>query len=458
MKEKNLIDLYRKQLAESAEKAPEGLWEEIAHAMDADSEQMLIQQYQEQVAHSSEKAPEGLWDSMARKMDIDEVWEGIAAGLVEERRKGFIWFDRRIAAAIAFLLISSLSVWFISNLFFPRVEIADTETEIIKIDELIDSQEPAPDTPGQATSPEFTIAIIESNDDTIKPELNTTALVILEDQQGELFDDRMAGEIFHENLYEEQIISIDPIEFRGGILIEGGLPSLAEYVPGHSNAAIASDYNFDRMVSNDSPGIFALGITTSMKNTWLFNNETFQGFNPSSGTTTHLQIYPDIAVNLRYRASDRWELESSLSFSSNTGQNYEQYIYGRYSQRSISLNYFHGEVLTNYQHRYRWVIRSQAISHSTAFGLYYARLNTATETIAGVKQDISDLYLNNDYGLIVGHNLNIPIAGRLMFSPGLHITWGLPNIYQGEYVLPSLKRTHNRSIEFRLSLYYLITK
>jgi hypothetical protein len=80
------------------------------------------------------------------------------------------------------------------------------------------------------------------------------------------------------------------------------------------------------------------------------------------------------------------ENREQLSFSSSAGQSYEQYIYGRYSQREIALNYFHAEVLAGFNHRKRWIVRSNAISHSTSLGFYYAMLNTARENIAGEKQ------------------------------------------------------------------------
>jgi hypothetical protein len=53
MNEKKLTDLYKKQLAQSAEKAPEGLWDDIAGKMD---ELQLISAYNEQLTESSEKA------------------------------------------------------------------------------------------------------------------------------------------------------------------------------------------------------------------------------------------------------------------------------------------------------------------------------------------------------------------------------------------------------------------
>jgi hypothetical protein len=119
MKEKKLIDLLQKQLAQSSEKAPEGLWDDIAREMD-EKAQLISTIYKEELAQSAEIAPAGLWDDISRKMDIDEVWEGVATGLDEEKRKGgFWWFNRGVAAAIAILLIGTLSVWFIEQSLFP---------------------------------------------------------------------------------------------------------------------------------------------------------------------------------------------------------------------------------------------------------------------------------------------------------------------------------------------------
>jgi hypothetical protein len=180
MNEKKLIDLYKKQLAQSQEKAPEGLWEDIAHEMD---ENQLVSQYKEELAQSPEKAPAGLWDDIARKMDIDEVWEGVATGLEEEKRSGaFWWLNRGVAAAIAILLISTMSVWFVSNLSTPEGEFAETETEVT-VPANDGPPEESTDTPIPIRQPEFTIAITGKNgQDESNQEIEKTTIASLQEQ------------------------------------------------------------------------------------------------------------------------------------------------------------------------------------------------------------------------------------------------------------------------------------
>jgi hypothetical protein len=319
---------------------------------------------------------------------------------------------------------------------------------------------PAPeDKTGQSTEaparqPEFTIAITGgiAEDETMQ-EVEKTAIVALEEQNTSFQEESTHPSYLPESTLGYGTAALSPLNTATAFLALGDRPSLQQ-MPSYSYLEGKREYNLGLIETDAGTSVLALGFTTAMKNTWLFNHETFQGFEPGSGSTTRMQIYPDVAVNLRYLMSERWKMESSLSFSSSAGQSYEQYIYGRYSQREIALKYFHVELLAGYNHRKRWVVRSNTISHSSSMGIYYGVLNGANESIAGKKEDISMLYRKNDYGIVTGHNLNIPIFGNLLFSPGINITWGLPNIYQGQYTLPSLKRTHNRSIELRFSLYY----
>ncbi len=461
MKEKSLIDLYREQLAQSAGKAPEGLWEDIAGKMDALDEQQLIQQYKTQIAQSSEKAPEGLWDSIAREMDIDEVWGNVAAGLDKgEKGGGYRRLAFRVAAAVAFLLIATFSVWIVSNGPKPKAGFADADTEITDPGSLAGTQEQAAGIAGQTPAPGISIADSGSKDE--RPVMGSgeekPTLASLPEQDRKAGGESISREASPDGLFAGILPAAQAVEGFGAVLDRVGIPTIAERMPWLPLSETESGDGFDEILSGNDPGVFALGLTAAVKNTWLFNHETFQGFNPGSGIATQMQVYPDIAINLRYRASHNWVVESSISFSSNAGQRYEQFVFGRYSQRSIALNYLHGELIAGYRHNKKWLLQNQAVYHSTALGFYYGRLNAAIETIAGEKEDVSALYRKEDFGFIAGHSLGIPLSGRMLFSPGLYITWGLPNIYKGEYTLPSIKKTHNRSLELRLSLYYNLTR
>ncbi len=392
-------------------------------------------------------------------MDLDEVWEGVATGLDEDNKKrkgGFGWFNRGVAAAIAFLLVSTLSVWFFNNLSSPEADLVVTEG--------METERTMPANEGQAEEskevtlpvkqPEFSITIAgRSTRDEAMQETEKTAIAALQQQDDVYEDENILQSLLQESVTAQGIATFDPLVSSTASLSTTGQPSLQE-MSSYVSTKEESEYTLNLPPAGADNSVLGLGFTTAMKNTWLFNHETFRGFDPASGSKTNVQIYPDVAVSLSYLLSERWKLESSFSFSSGAGQSYEQYIYGRYSQREIALNYFHAELRTGYHHRKRWVVRSNAISHSTSVGLYYGLLNAANESIAGKKEDISSLYRKNDFGFVTGHNLNFPLTSNLVFSPGMYITWGLPNIYQGEYTLPSLKKTHNRSVELRFSLYY----
>ncbi len=454
MKKKNLTDLYKKQLAESAEKAPEGLWDDIARELDYLEDEQLITQYKKELHQSPEKAPAGLWADISRKMDIDEVWGGIAAGLDQQTKKsGLWWIGRAIAAAIAILLVSTLSVWLINNFSGTVPGLAETNSETRAPEQDLPPQKFDSVNPVDFATPPVRVAASADNKTKNDNEDATQITQASLEEANQLPEAGNASDgILPNTLFAVQTESSYTMQGNPAMVTTSLPPAPSVIIP--KQDLITTSNPIIHSTQDGNTAIFALGFTTAMKNTWLFNHETFKGFDPASGSKTHVKIYPDIAVGFRYFFPGKWSIESNFSFSSNAGQSYQQYIYGRFSQREIILNYFHAEILAGYNHRKRWIIGSGSISHSSSAGFYYGILNAANESIAGEKEDVSPLYRKDDYGFVAGHNLHIAVAGNLVFSPGLYFTWGIPNIYQGEHILPSLKRTHNSSVELRLSLHY----
>ncbi|HSV88167.1 MAG TPA: outer membrane beta-barrel protein, partial [Bacteroidales bacterium] len=203
--------------------------------------------------------------------------------------------------------------------------------------------------------------------------------------------------------------------------------------------------------------VLALGFSAGIKNTWLFSNETFLGLAGYNGHRTELSFVPDFALTLRYQVRPQWEVEAGLSFSSNVGQSYYQYIHGRFSRKDISLNYIHGEIMANYLSRRSWVVLQNTLRLNSTIGFYLAGLNNAFESIEGERFDVSHNYQSIDYGLILGQNVDIELPGNLTFSPGIRLSWGLPNIHERMPDLPEFMwKTLNRSLEFRLAVLYRV--
>ncbi len=203
-----------------------------------------------------------------------------------------------------------------------------------------------------------------------------------------------------------------------------------------------------------APGSFSLGITAAIKNTWLINNETFEGFNRLNHNRTDLRFLPDIGINLHFQYTRRWGIEAGLFFSSSTGQTYRQYIHGKYTQRSITLNYLQWELMASHTTGKQAFQNSNTVSLKSSLGLYASAMNSATETIENERSDVAPLYSGFDYGMLMGQYLQWQPARKIVFSPGIHLKWGLTDIYQGGTDLSSFSNTYNRSIEFRLNIYY----
>ncbi|MFO7977332.1 MAG: hypothetical protein R6U64_01620 [Bacteroidales bacterium] len=405
------------------------------------TEKELINHYQEQLKASGEKAPEGLWDNIARKMDINDIWSNIDQELTRQQKaSAMMFFFNRAAVIAGFLVLGTIGLWTLNNSNRQQNQAPDATSTVAtaKIPEHSENQEALQ--PKEEDSPGAAIARLEQVQGLRLATLGEAAIA---DTAKPLPADRflLAG-----------------LMQPAGARIHIASPPTLHQAGMKTNQTIDYPINEAFQIVDGSTPSFSFGLTTALKNTWLFNHETFQSFRGASGSRTALKIYPDIALSMKYALSTRWDIETGLSFSSNTGQSYQQYLYGRYDQKDIVLNYFHAELSAVHKSKKRWFVGSYIIGHSTTLGVYVASLNSATEKIGGIKEDVAHSYRGNDYGMILGHNLELTLSNRLVLSPGMRLTWGLPNIYTGAYDIPSLKRTHNQSIELRFSLYYNLFK
>lgn len=208
-------------------------------------------------------------------------------------------------------------------------------------------------------------------------------------------------------------------------------------------------------------GRISLGLITSLKNTWLLNQETLDGFKSESLNTTEFVFFPDVGLSMIYSLNKTWQLQADAFFSSNTGQEYYDYIYGHYTRKKITLNY--SKVDLAVKHKFtgigNFIPRSSinVLAGSYMSFLHYAFQNFhyVTQEINTKPEKIGSEYRKFDCGVRLGAEFELQIFDKLSLAPGLFLSLGIPNVYKGNTVIPGyLRRTNNGSAEFHLAFYH----
>lgn len=425
------------------------------------TEKELIELYRRQMAEKKASAPEGLWTDISRKLVVEEAWDNIAATLEKDtKKKGFWYFGLRAAAVAAIISFGVLSLWLLNpGESEPRLA---EETQITApppadtgSTEPADDQQPfTGDTRRQATElAELPVTIISEPEDT-QPVTETEDLIIPQQISSSEEEYTPALAYIPETLIPRPLQTGMFGNEYSALQSSSEKPIQIDLDDLNLSDGIAT-YAFSNR--NTPPGSFSLGITTAIKNTWLINNETFEGFDRLNHNRTDLKFYPDIGINLHYQHTQRWGLETGLFFSSSTGQTYRQYIHGKFTHRSISLNYLQWEFMASHTTGNRMFQNTGTVRLKSMLGFYTSVMNSATEIIENDQFDVKPLYSGLDYGLVLGQYLQWHPIRRVVFSPGVHVKWGLSDIYRGGNDLPlHFGNTYNRSIEFRLNVYYTL--
>ena len=199
-------------------------------------------------------------------------------------------------------------------------------------------------------------------------------------------------------------------------------------------------------------GRLSFGFITSFKNTWLLNQETFDGLKSETLGTTEFVVFPDAGLSLDYSLNNKWLLQADAFLFSNTGQGYFDYIYGHYSRKKIVLRYSSLGISAKYKSGSE---RSPRSSVNLLAGGYLSFLHGADQKINTDIESILAKYRKLDLGVRLGGEFELHLTEHLSLAPGLSLSLGLTNIYKGDEDIPGyLRRTHNGSIVFYLSFYY----
>lgn len=190
------------------------------------------------------------------------------------------------------------------------------------------------------------------------------------------------------------------------------------------------------------------GISGAVKNTWLLNQTTFAGLERHTLTTTLPDFGKNIGMAMRYNFARRFSAQVETFFISEIGQRYKEYRKGKYIERELDLNYFHGSLLLKYGNN-AMMLDQLVNGHGIIGGLYFSKLKNATETIDGHTTGISDAYSSSDYGIILGYEYNQRLFSNFLFTSGVRLNYGLKNIRPA-----SVSKTGTGSFDVNLGVRY----
>lgn len=197
--------------------------------------------------------------------------------------------------------------------------------------------------------------------------------------------------------------------------------------------------------------VAGVGIVYGYKNTWLINQETRNGLNPTKLGNTLPTFHQDIGITSSFELNNQHLFGLEFLWKSEAGQNYQQYINGSYVKRNINLDYL--KIQTFY------LLRSNGFPGEAVLGGYMARLTMAEEHVDKIRLQVDDSYSKFDYGLLAGYQLNLTLKSKILVKPGIRVSYNLVNIFNGNDITPSrFRKTHNLSASFNISLSYSLTK
>lgn len=206
--------------------------------------------------------------------------------------------------------------------------------------------------------------------------------------------------------------------------------------------------------SQRETGRFYGGVITTYKNTWLLTRETFDGLRSESLNTTEFVVFPDAGLSLGYVFTDKWSAQAEAFLYSSTGQEYHDYIFGRYARKKIVLRYSTLALRAKYRVTGKGYIPNRS-SFSFTAGSYLSFLHDADQVINKEVSKIKSDYSRFDVGLVLGGEFELHLNEYISVAPGLNLTLGLTNIYKGNGSTPGNPvRIHNGSAGFQISFYY----
>lgn len=419
----NFIKWMRKMFRENPTTPPKESWENISMQLDIDDS----------------------WEEISRKMAIDEGWENISRRL-DSGKRFLIGTRVALSAAASVLVIVGISL-FLSQERVARditpsysyrdAKNVDTESGMIAgalTDRHIDSR-----LTSSLKDPEFALHVTGS----LREEKETALPAIRPETE----------------YLSEQIP-------YAGMAPAGRLRKLPAVKPepagqGATTAAIEPAETAETAERETAPAFSRttyLGVSTSLKNTWLLNTATMAGLRKYDLNTTLPGFGFNLGISGRRQLSPGLALQGDLSFISQTGQRYNRYMEGQYVSENIMLSYTTLTLALKYTFAER-VRGNNSMKYNLYIGPYAGLLGSAETRIDSERDNITSRYSRSDWGGIAGIGHDIYPSPNLCISTALFVRHGFTNIYSGDESVPAdLRYTNTGAIELFISIQHSIGK
>ena len=393
---------------------------------------------------------DSVWNEIQDELDFIETWDNISVKLDEvmpqKDRVVPIKYLKVLAAVAAIVLIMFLPVRSLIEKANSPAVISDLSTVTEEKEEL------TPDEPDPLTAPMEEMEAVQKTVKEIPPanisnkelpsSLSGNELVSInsfkEDEAAILSKGKLALHSI-KDLFSDTDTDTDIIITSIGAILTNSIETEVNNI---SEPIESSGISFR---------VAEVGLVYGYKNTWLLNHETLNGLNPKKLGTTLPTFHQDIGVSSSFELNNRHMFGLEFLWKSETGQNYQQYINASFVDRNIKLDYIK---LQAFYFRENNKLPGQAI-----VGGYFARLKMAEEQQSITRFNVKDSYNDLDYGLLAGYQLSFALKNKIIFNPGIRVSYDLGNIFKGDDIIPShFKKTRNLAASFNLSLSYRFSK
>ena len=201
-----------------------------------------------------------------------------------------------------------------------------------------------------------------------------------------------------------------------------------------------------------------VGIGSAAKISWLLNSKTLDALQRESLTTAVPAVYSDLFLLYGFRLNDKTLLQADFYLVDWSGQKYKEYRNGTYGEVENKLLYRSLGISILKQGR-QIGYGSNPVFPFYQAGLYGGWLQNAKEYAFTGTTDRTSEFSRLHMGIQLGYGYDWYVLENLAISYGIGARLDLLNVYSGTSAIPaSFRRTRNASLDFKLSLKYIIGK
>ncbi len=383
--------------------------------------------YRTEIESNQEDPPGALWEAIQDDLDTDLVWLRLSGQLAPKRLP--LWATLSMAASVALLI--GFTAWFF---WFGELAVPGPASLAV-----VETPAPSPET---NSTPSAIIHNTENQEPILASKtISANRKAIVDNPSLAVFEEE-GKDIF---IARNEVINSIRSKPASQIALEPGSETNIKTSPIKN---LEAEFLAAIKPEKTAPA-FSIGVVGQFANTWLLNQKTMRGLQSQELTNTHASFGKNFGFSSFVPLSARSGLKSELFLFSQSRQNYNEYIAGRYASTALELNYT--SITLQYSQRF-----GRGFSpHMLSLGMYAGALVQARAYEGSTAQKVNDQYANTDLGLVAGYEYFIPVSGQLFLSTGIFAKYGLTNAFSGDPEIPAyLNHTRNAAFVFSLSLNY----